>query len=45
MFAKMKELGIEATEHEDARTFFARVKKQIASYEDEDVAKPCECTF
>lgn len=45
MFAKMKAIGIEATEHEDARTFFARVKKQIANYEDEQVDKPCECTF
>lgn len=38
-------LGIEASEHEDARTFFARVRKLIASYEDENVDKPCECTF
>lgn len=45
MFAKMKAIGIEATEHEDARTFFARVKKQIAEYDDEQVDKPCECTF
>lgn len=45
MFFKMKQLGIEATEHEDARTFFARVKKQIAEYDDEQVDKPCECTF
>lgn len=45
LFLKMKNIGIEATEHEDARTFFARVKKQISSYEDEEVSKPCECTF
>lgn len=45
MFKQMKEMGIVATEHEDARTFFARVKKQIAAYEDEQVDKPCECTF
>lgn len=44
-FEKMKQAGIEASEHEDARTFFARVRKLIASYEDENVDKPCECTF
>lgn len=44
-FAKMKEAGIEANEHEDARTFFARVRKIIQTYEDENVDKPCECTF
>ena len=35
----------EASEHEDARTFFARVRKLIETYEDEGVDKPCECTF
>ena len=44
-FEKMKQAKIEASEHEDARTFFARVRKIIASYEDENVDKPCECTF
>lgn len=44
-FAKMKKAGVEASEHEDARTFFARVRKIIATYEDENVDKPCECTF
>lgn len=44
-FEKMKQAGIEASEHEDARTFFARVRKLILSYEDENVDKPCECTF
>lgn len=44
-FSKMKEAGIEANEHEDARTFFARVRKIIKTYEDENVDKPCECTF
>ena len=44
-FEKMKEAGITATEHEDARTFFARVRKIISTYEDETVDKPCECTF
>lgn len=44
-FAKMKKAGVEASEHEDARTFFARVRKIISTYEDENVDKPCECTF
>jgi hypothetical protein len=44
-FAKMKAAGIEASEHEDARTFFARVRRIIETYEDENVDKPCECTF
>lgn len=44
-FEKMKKAGIVASEHEDARTFFARVRKIISTYEDENVDKPCECTF
>lgn len=46
LFAQMRELGIETTEHEDPRTFFARVRKltnlQVKS--DADM-KPCECVF
>jgi hypothetical protein len=44
LFAKMKQLGIEGNEHEDARTFFAKVRKHIANYEDDLFEKPCECT-
>jgi len=43
LFEKMKQLGIEATEHEDPRTFFARVRKQVKEYDDDNVDKPCEC--
>jgi hypothetical protein len=43
MFEKMVSLGIDATEHEDPRTFFARVKKQIKEYDDDFFDKPCEC--
>jgi hypothetical protein len=43
MFNKMKALGIEGNEHEDPRTFFARVKKQINDYQDDLFEKPCEC--
>lgn len=46
LFKQMKELGIETTEHEDPRTFFARVRKatklQITQGYD---LKPCECVF
>lgn len=45
MFKKMKELGIEGNEHEDPRTFFARVRKIIKEYQDDSVDKPCECVF
>lgn len=44
LFKQMHDLGIETTEHEDPRTFFARVRKlmkiQIKSELD---IKPCEC--
>ena len=41
-FAKMHALGITTTEHEDPRTFFARVKGLLIA--DEGDTKPCECT-
>ncbi len=44
-FAKMKQLGIETTEHEDGRTFFARVRKIYKEVEADDDQKPCECVF
>ena len=40
-FDEMIKLGIETTEHEDARTFFARVRKIIKIEESDN--KPCEC--
>lgn len=40
-FDDMLKLGIETTEHEDARTFFARVRKIIKVEEADN--KPCEC--
>lgn len=46
VFKRMKELGIVTTEHEDGRTFFARVRKILGqNIEQEDDAKPCECVF
>ena len=44
-FAKMVCLGITTTEHEDGRTFFARVRKEFRDIEAEEDSKPCECTF
>jgi len=43
MFEQMKMKGIVANEHEDARTFFAFVKKQFKEYQDDLFEKPCEC--
>ena len=43
LFNKMQALGIEGNEHEDARTFFAKVKKQVKEYQDDLFEKPCEC--
>lgn len=40
-FKEMDSLGITTTEHEDARTFFARVRKIIQVVEEDN--KPCEC--
>jgi len=48
MFDRMKQLGIEPTEHIQAATFWARVKKllkvdpNMELFEEEDT-KPCEC--
>lgn len=42
-FEKMKAAGIVGNEHEDPRTFFARVRKIIKDWEDDSVDKPCEC--
>lgn len=43
MFSKMQKLGIVASEHEDPRTFFARVRKLVNEYQDDLFDKPCEC--
>lgn len=44
MFERMREAGIETTEHEDPRTFFARVRKTISiQIKSELDIKPCEC--
>jgi 3'-phosphoadenosine 5'-phosphosulfate sulfotransferase (PAPS reductase)/FAD synthetase len=43
MFEQMKSKGIVGNEHQDPRTFFASVKKQISQYQDELFEKPCEC--
>lgn len=45
MFARMAQAGITTTEHEDPRTFFARVRKQLREcrFDVEADAKPCEC--
>lgn len=44
MFQRMQEAGIETTEHEDPRTFFARVRKTIPiQIKSELDIKPCEC--
>lgn len=44
LFQRMKELGIETTEHEDPRTFFARVRKLVGqNLEGDNDVKPCEC--
>ena len=34
-----------ASEHEDGRTFAARAKKVLKTFEDGDFFKPCECTI
>lgn len=41
IFKQMEKQGITTTEHEDGRTFFARVRKMLPE-EDTD-SKPCEC--
>ena len=43
LFEKMEQAGITTTEHEDGRTFFARVRKVFRDYEDETSGLPCEC--
>ena len=43
VFAQMLAAGVATTEHEDPRTFFARVKKYLA--EQDNDSKPCECVF
>lgn len=44
LFQRMKDAGIETTEHEDPRTFFARVRKTLAiQIKSELDLKPCEC--
>lgn len=44
MFQRMKDAGIDTTEHEDPRTFFARVRKILAiNIKSELDIKPCEC--
>ena len=46
LFAQMKCMGITTTEHEDARTFWARVRKQTKLMVKSDPdGKPCECVF
>ena len=44
-FKKMDELGITTSEHEDGRTFFARVRKLFKNIESDEDVKPCECVF
>lgn len=44
-FTTMRSLGIVANEHIDARSFFAKVRKEIKIYTDIEINKPCECTF
>lgn len=44
-FKEMEALGITTTEHENAMTFFARVRKVFKALEaDEEDVLPCECT-
>jgi 3'-phosphoadenosine 5'-phosphosulfate sulfotransferase (PAPS reductase)/FAD synthetase len=43
MFESMNKLGITTTEHEDGRTFFARVRKHFRDYNDDQMGLPCEC--
>lgn len=50
MFEKMKQAGIETTEHEDGRTFFARAKAVLSQTEQlvfafDSSNKPCECVI
>ncbi len=46
IFEGMKRRGIVATEHEDARTFWARIRRMnIPLVQDETDKKPCECTI
>ena len=44
-FERMKNMGIQTTEHEKGVTFFARVRKEFKDIEAEGDTKPCECTF
>lgn len=44
-FEKMKCLGITTTEHEDGRTFFARVRRMFKDIAADADMKPCECVF
>ena len=41
LFKQLKDMGVTTTEHEDGRTFFARVRKILPP--DETDNKPCEC--
>lgn len=43
MFEQMNKIGITTTEHEDGRTFFARVRKLVKEYNDDSPELPCEC--
>lgn len=46
LFEKMKNIGIEPTEHIKHQTFWANVRKKIKIAEDIDIdQKPCECVF
>lgn len=44
-FALMKSIGITTTEHEDGRTFAARVRKELKNISFDFDEKPCECVF
>lgn len=44
-FKLMESLGICTTEHEDGRTFAARVRKQLKNIAFDFDEKPCECVF
>lgn len=47
LFASMKKYGVKPTEHVDARTFWAQIRKlglETCEISNED-AKPCECVF
>lgn len=43
-FEKLKAHGVDASEHEDGRTFAARARRILKTFEDSEFVKPCECT-